>query len=102
MRRGERTLPRNPYPVRQSFASEYADGNAIPSSLFDAVSAEFQKFYPTPTNHIAGGSFVPGNIGSEGELQNNFYASLQTSAPYRKYFGRLDYNITENNRLTMS
>ena len=92
----------NPYPVRQSFASEYANGNAIPSSLFDAVSAEFQKFYPTPTNHIAGGAFVPGNIGSEGELQNNFYASLQTSSPYRKFFGRLDYDITPNNRLTMS
>ncbi len=31
----------NPYPVRQSFASEYPSlGNAIPSALFDAVAAK--------------------------------------------------------------
>jgi len=92
----------NAYPVRKSFASEYASGNMIPSGLFDPVSAKFQQFYPTPTNHIKGGNFVTGNIGSEGEVQNNFYASLQASSPYRKYFGRLDYDITPNNRLTMS
>ena len=34
--------------------------------------------------------------------QNNFYSSLQQSAPYRKFFGRLDYDITQNHRLTMS
>ncbi len=92
----------NPYPVRQSFASEYGNGNAIPSSLFDSVSQKFAQWYPTPSNHIPGSAFVPGNIGSEGELQNNFYTSLQQSAPYRRYFGRLDYDITTNNRLTMS
>ncbi len=92
----------NSYPIRKSFASEYGGGNAIPSSLFDPVAAKFQQFYPTPSNHIAGGAFVPGNLGSEGELQNNFYASLQSSSPYRKYFGRLDYDITPNNRLTTS
>lgn len=92
----------NAYPVRKSFASEYGNGNAIPSNLFDPLSAKFQEFYPTPSNHIAGGAFVPGNIGSEGELQNNFYASLVASYPYRRYFGRLDWDITPNNRLTMS
>lgn len=92
----------NPYPIRQSFASEYGNGNAIPSALFDKVAAAEQAFYPTPTNHIPGGIFVPGNIGSEGEVQNNFFASLQASAPYRKFFGRLDYDITPKNRLTMS
>ena len=92
----------NPYPVRKSFASEYGNGNVIPSSLFDSVAAKFQQFYPTPSNHIRGGAFVPGTIGSEGEVQNNFYDSMQTSAPYRRFFGRLDYDITPNNRLTMS
>ncbi len=28
----------NPYPVRQSFASEYANGNTIPSTLIDSVA----------------------------------------------------------------
>ena len=91
----------NPYPVRKSFASEYGS-NAVPSGLFDPVSANVQQFYPTPTNHIAGGNFVPGVIGSEGEIQHNFYASLPQGAPFRKYFGRLDWDITPNNRLTMS
>ena len=92
----------NPYPVRQSFASEYGNGNAIPSTLFDQVASKFQLFYPTPSTHIPGGVFLPGNVGSEGELQNNFYDSQQQSSPYRKFFGRLDYDVTPNNRITMS
>ena len=92
----------SPYPIRQSFASEYGNGNMVPSTLFDKVSAAMQQFYPTPTTHIPGGIFVPGNVGSEGEVQNNFFASQQTSAPYRKFFGRLDYDISPKNRLTIS
>lgn len=92
----------NPYPVRQSFASEFQAGNKIPSGLIDSVASKFQQFYPTPSNHIPGGQFITGNLGSEGEVQNNFYASEQQSTPYRKFFGRLDYDITPNNRLTMS
>jgi hypothetical protein len=92
----------NPYPIRQSFASEYGNGNMIPSTLFDKVSAAVQQFYPTPTNHIPSGTFLPGNIGQEGVLKQNFFASQQTSAPYRKFFGRLDYDITSKNRLSMS
>ena len=92
----------NPYPVRQSFASEYGNGNAIPAGLFDGISSQMQGFYPTPTNHIPGGTFVQPTIGSEGEPQNNFYSTQQQSTPYRKFFGRLDYDINSANRLTMS
>jgi hypothetical protein len=45
----------NPYPVRQSFLSEYGS-NAVPAGLQDHVALGFQKFYPTPTNHIPGGT----------------------------------------------
>lgn len=92
----------NPYPVRQSFASEYANGNVVPSSLFDGVALKMQQFYPTPTSHLPGGIFLPGNIGSEGEVQNNFFSSLKSSYPYRKFFGRLDYDISQSNRLSLS
>jgi Carboxypeptidase regulatory-like domain len=92
----------NSYPVRQSFASEYGNGNAIPAALLDSLASKMQQFYPTPSNHIAGGIFVPGTIGSEGEPQNNFYSSQLQSTPYRKFFGRLDYDWKANNRLTMS
>ena len=92
----------NPYPIRQSFADEYGNGNKIPTTMFDQVAANFQKWYPTPANHLAGGTFLPGDIGSEGELINNFYTSVQASNPQRRYFGRLDYDVTSKNRITMS
>ncbi len=104
----------NPYPVRKSFLSEYGK-NAIPSSMFDSVAAKYQQFFPTPEGStctsstsiqahciIAGGKFIPGSLGSEGEIQNNFYSTLPASYPTKRYFGRLDYDITPNNRLSMS
>ena len=96
----------NPYPVRQSFASEYGNGNVIPSTLFDSVAQKMQAFYPTPTSHIAGGSFLTlstgASIGSEGELINNFTSTVPANNPWRKYFGRLDYNVTSKHRLSMT
>lgn len=91
----------NPYPVRQSFESEYGS-NAIPANMIDPVAKKFEQWYPTPSNHIAGGHFVAGSPGTEGVISNNFYSSLPQSTPYRKYFGRLDYQISTNNRLSMS
>jgi len=91
----------NPYPVRKSFLSEYGS-NAIPASMWDTVSANFQKFYPTPTNHIPGGQLIPGKFDDSGLLQNNWISQVPSSSPFRRYFGRLDYDITPSNRLTMS
>jgi hypothetical protein len=91
----------NPYPVRQTFQSEYGS-NEIPDALFDKVSAAFQKLYPTPTNHIAGGKFLAGQLNGSGLLQNNWYSSLPQSTPYKRYFGRFDYNINASHRLSMT
>jgi hypothetical protein len=91
----------NPYPIRKSFLQEYGK-NAIPSSMFDSVAASFQNFYPSSSSHLSSGRFLPGSVDSLGLLQNNWYSSVPQSTPYRKYFGRLDYDITPNNRLTMS
>jgi hypothetical protein len=91
----------NPYPVRQSFQQEYGS-NAIPTSMFDPVAAKFQQFYPTPTSHIPNGTFLPGTVNSSGLLQNNWFSQVPASTPFRKFFGRLDYDITPSNRLTMS
>jgi hypothetical protein len=70
---------------------------SISSGLFDTLALKMQQFYPTPSNHIPGGQFIQGTVGSEGETQNNFYTSVQQSTPYRKYFGRLDYDIAPTN-----
>jgi hypothetical protein len=105
----------NPYPVRKSFQSEYSS-NAIPSAMIDTVAKRIQQFYPAiggsacqnysssiQTNCIiAGGKFISGSTGSEGETTNNFYSTAPASYPTRRYFGRLDYDITPNNRLSMS
>jgi hypothetical protein len=92
----------NPYPIRKSFESE-TGSNTIPSSLIDSVAAKFQQFYPTAANHIANGQFV--NVTpntSNGVYSDNFEALVPSSSPDKKYFGRLDYDITRHNRLTAS
>ena len=91
----------NPYPIRQSFQQEYGT-NAIPSALFDSVAAKFEQFYPTPSNHIPNGQFVNVTPGSNGVLSDNFQALVPSNNPDKKFFGRLDYDITQHNRLTMS
>ena len=91
----------NPYPIRKSFIEEYGS-NAIPTGMIDQVAAAFQKFYPTPSNHLSSGQFLTGTPNSIGILQNNWYSSVPQSTPYRKFFGRMDYDITPTNRLTMS
>jgi hypothetical protein len=90
----------NPYPVRQSFLSEYGS-NAVPLALQDTLAQNFQKFYPTPSSHIPGGIFLPG-ANNNGIIQNNFFSLEPSNNPFKKYFGRLDYDITAHNRLTAS
>jgi carboxypeptidase family protein len=89
----------NPYPIRKSFMEEYGT-NAIPQSMFDKVAANFQKYYPTAAN--SSGHFVNGTPQPTGVIQNNWYDAYSNPRPWRRYFGRLDYDITPNNRLTMS
>ena len=91
----------NPYPVRKTFLSEYGC-NCIPAALIDKVSKAFEALYPTPSSHIPGGKFLPGTVNSVGLLQNNWYSSNPQSTPYRRYFGRADYDITHKDRLSMS
>ena len=91
------------YPIRQSFLSEYGS-NAIPASLIDSVSNAFQQFYPTQSNHIPYGQFQNQNeaTNAQGVYTNNFYAQYSEPRPWKRYFGRLDYDITAHNRLTLS
>jgi hypothetical protein len=95
----------NSYPVRSQFP-----GNIIPASKLSSVASKFIQWYPTPTNHIAGGEFLCGTsttpactqFGPHGEPYQNFGSNLSSPNPTIKYFGRLDYDITPSNRLTMS
>jgi len=99
----------NPYPVRQSFASEntgaLAGKNAIPTALFDPVAAKFQQmFFPTTASHPSFLTPIPGgqSIGGEGQINNNWYYNQLVGYPAKKYFGRLDWDVKSNNRITLS
>ncbi|MDR3741071.1 MAG: TonB-dependent receptor, partial [Terracidiphilus sp.] len=91
----------NLYPQRQSFQSEYGC-NCIPSQLVDSVSNAVQQYYPTQSSHISGSKFVNGTQNAVGVYQYNFFSSIPQSTPYVKYFGRLDYDVTPKNRISMS
>ncbi|HXP10579.1 MAG TPA: carboxypeptidase-like regulatory domain-containing protein [Acidobacteriaceae bacterium] len=82
-----------PCVIRKTFASEYGS-NAIPAALIDKVSAAVQKYYPAPN--------VSNPTVSSGIAQNNYTYNTPNQNPFTKYFGRLDWDITHNNRLTLS
>ena len=80
---------------RTSFATEYGNGNKIPSSMLNPVAQAIQKFYPAPTP----GS---GTLSGSGYLVNNFTYLAPSSNPFIKWFGRMDYDVTPTNRLTLA
>ena len=77
---------------RISFADEYGNGNKIPASRFDPLAANLQPFYPKAN--------TAGTIASNGITQNNFIYNVPNAQPFTKFFGRADYDIRGNNRLT--
>jgi hypothetical protein len=85
--------PDGPAVTRRSFADEYGNGNKIPANLIDPVAKAIQAYYPKPN--------VTGNV-SQGAAINNYFYNALNSSPFTKYFGRLDYDITPTNRLTIS
>jgi Carboxypeptidase regulatory-like domain len=82
-----------PCVIRKTFLSEYGS-NAIPASMIDAVSAKVQAYYPKAN--------VSNPTISNGVAVNNFFYNVPSSNPFTKYFGRLDYDVTRSNRLTIS
>lgn len=85
--------PDGPVVTRRSFADEYGNGNKIPANLIDPVAKAIQSYYPKPN--------VNGDV-SQGAAINNYFYNALNSSPFTKYFGRLDYDITPTNRLTIS
>jgi hypothetical protein len=79
---------------RTSFADEYHNGNKIPGSRIDPVANALQGYFP--------GSNAAGSLQSNGLTVNNYNYTSGAGNPFTRYFGRLDYDITSNNRLTIS
>jgi Carboxypeptidase regulatory-like domain len=85
---GQSTPTTCPCISRTAFA-----GNVIPADRFDAVSKAAQAYFPTPN--------TAGTV-SNGQAQNNYTYTAPNKNPFRKYFGRMDYDVTSNNRITTS
>ncbi len=79
---------------RTSFAAEYGNGNRIPASRIDAVAKNIKAYYPAPN--------VNSTTFNNGYQTNNFVSAIPNNQPFTKYFGRLDWDIRSNNRLTIS
>lgn len=73
--------------TRQSFASEYGNGNVIPAGMIDPVAKNIEAIFPSPT--------LPGTV-------NNYQYITPSQSTLQKYFGRFDADITKNNHLSGS
>jgi hypothetical protein len=62
-------------------------GNVIPTSMQDPLALRFQTLFPLPNG--------PG-------LTNNWVGNIENHNPFLKWFGRLDYNLSDKNRITFS
>ena len=78
---------------RQSFASEYNNGNKIPAGMIDSVAKVIETYFPPPN--------LTGTIVS-GIPTNNYFYNVPSTSSTTAFFGRLDYNVTPHHRLTIS
>jgi hypothetical protein len=80
--------------TRTSFAAEntgaLAGVNAIPANRIDPVAAKILNLYPLP------------NVGAPGATSNNFSTTLPTPNPNLRFFGRIDYTLSQTNTMNFS
>ncbi|MBV9762519.1 MAG: TonB-dependent receptor [Acidobacteriaceae bacterium] len=61
--------------------------NTIPTSMLDPLALKFQSLFPAP---------------NQSGYSNNWVGTLESPDPFLKWFGRLDYNLSDKNRITFS
>jgi hypothetical protein len=95
--------------ARASFASECGGANVIPngtncggiaSRINPVSSAIMASKYGWPTAPQGVGTCEPAPY--QNECTNNLYLAHINPAPVHRYFGRLDYNLSDKNRLMYS
>ena len=83
--------------TRTSYASENGGKNAIPAGVtLDTVALAAQKYYPMPN--------TPGTVDPAfpGVVTNNYAYQSPNLNPFHKWFGRIDYDQSEKNRINFS
>lgn len=73
--------------TRQTFASEYGNGNKIPAAMLDPVAKNLQAFFPAP--NLSG-------------TTNNYNYVLPSTSSLQKYFGRFDADPFSNHHISGS
>ncbi len=68
--------------VRDPFSN-----NVVPPDRIDKVAQNYQTYFPAAN--------FPGYV-------NNYGNKVQTQSPFLRFFGRLDYNLSDKNRMTFS
>lgn len=81
-----------PCVIRNTFLAEYGK-NAIPTAMLDPVAQKIQSYYPAANTAGQLTSGIP---------ENNFTYSTPSTNPFTKFFGRLDWDVTPQNRITIS
>lgn len=80
---------------RIAFQDEYpGNGNKIPVGRIDPVAKNLQALFPAANS--------PGGQPVNGVVPNNYVYTSPSSNPFRKYFGRADYQVRPSNRITIS
>jgi hypothetical protein len=64
--------------------------NVIPANRIDPVAAKLLSYYPLP------------NAGAPGALTNNFNFVAAAPNPNLRYFGRIDYDLSQKHRISFS
>jgi hypothetical protein len=80
------TVPTGP----NAFTRSPFPGNIIPQSRFSPVAVAAEALLPLP------------NLGAPNQVANNFQTFVPNVNPFLKFFGRLDYNVSDSNRITFS
>src|ERR1019366_1925095 len=76
---GANAFSRTPFP-----------NNVIPVSRFSPVAVAAESLWPTP------------NLGVPNQVANNYQTFVPSVSPFLKFFGRLDYSISDSTRLGFS
>ena len=82
---------------RTRFSAENGGLNAIPKSRFDTVAAVAETYYPLPNTT----GQMP-NPALPGVVINNYTYSATNLNPFLKFFGRIDYDQSQKNRINFS
>jgi hypothetical protein len=72
------------------FTRQPFPGNIIPQTRFSPVAVAAEALWPMPT------------LGVANQVSNNYQTFVPSTSPFIKYFGRLDYNVSDANRITAS